>query len=153
MIKRENIKSKKKAVRIIVIVFLVVIGLYYVLFEMYIPSLGFGVLEDVDISNERILYECPDVEITEYDKQFLDNLLNAPCISKLADIEENSWLRFTADEAGFERYTLRSDENYELSATNCWIGADYHISVQFGFENSKDIYLLKKQIRVLSIQN
>ncbi|MBQ8827500.1 MAG: hypothetical protein IJ007_10445 [Oscillospiraceae bacterium] len=118
----------------------------YLLFFAYIPNFidNFNETSYV-ISEETALKECPEVVLTDYDREFLDKLLNDPRISELENSEEYNSLKLTADEAGFERYALRPDENYTVYADYEMYGImPLHTSIQFDYKGvlyKKEIYI------------
>ncbi len=92
----------------------------YLLHTAYLPRLGeTAVVDEIEISQQQALSECPDIEITDYDKEFMDKLITDPMFLDLeADADKVNDFReieITADEAGFERYAPFPDENYTIN--------------------------------------
>ena len=140
-----KLKSKKSVIIAVGILLSVVIWVY-LLFFAYIPNVIdlFNETSDV-ISEETALKECPEVVVTDYDREFLDKLLNDPRISELEKSDGNNSVRLTADDAGFERYTPRPDENYTVYADYEMYGIlPLHTSIQFEYKGGiyqKNIYI------------
>ncbi|MBQ8781060.1 MAG: hypothetical protein IJZ72_05255 [Oscillospiraceae bacterium] len=140
-----KLKSKTPVI-IAVIVLLFVVFWIYLLFFAYIPNVIdlFNETSDV-ISEETALKECPEVVVTDYDREFLDELLNDSRISELEDSEEYNSLKLTADEAGLERYAPRADENYTAYADYKMYGIlPLYTSIQFEYKGGiyqKDLYI------------
>lgn len=136
----------KKSVIIAVGILLFVIIWIYLLFFAYIPNVIdlFNETSDV-ISEETALKECSEIVVTDYDKEFLDKLLNDPRISELEKSDGCNSVRLTADEAGLERYTPRPDENYTVHADYEMYGIlPLHTSIQFKYKGGiyqKKLYI------------
>ena len=119
-------------------------ALIYLLFFAYFPPFKTGDSNTVEISEETIIRECPEIAITDYDREFLDRILNDPRFEEIENRDEYASIIITADEAEFERYALRPDENYTVHADNMGFGRQPSVSIQFEYEGGiygKDLFL------------
>lgn len=129
--------KKRKKIKTAVIILIVSAVLIYLMFFAYFPPFRTGDSNTVEISEKTALRECPQIIVTDYDREFLDKILNDPRIMALEDadakkdIDKHAFLLITADEAGFERYALRPEENYTVHSDNYMFGGSLNISIQF----------------------
>lgn len=116
----------------------------YFLFFAFIPSLGLYAMSDTkEITEAQALSECPEIALTDYDRQFIDKILKDPRIQALEiDAEKEQKYQsicMTADDAGFERYALRPEENYTVNADYSVYGiCPLHASADF--ERTEGLY-------------
>ena len=109
-------KLSNRAILVICISVSLVLG-GYLLFFAYIPkAICFFDCSSEVISEEQAAKECPEVIVTDYDREFLDGLLEDARIGHLENSDGYNSLKLTADEGGFPRYTPREDENYTVKA-------------------------------------
>lgn len=139
-------EKKRKKLKTVIIILLILIFLIYLLFFAYLPFLGkVAGVNTVEISEKEILRECPEIAVTDYDREFLDKILNDPRFEVLENSDKYASMSITADEAGFERYALRPDENYTVDADNMMYGMlPLHINIQFEYEGGlycEDLYM------------
>ncbi len=142
-----KIKANRKAV--LAVIFLIIAACFiYMLFFAYIPRIICCSDEtSYEISEQSVLKECPDAVLTEYDREFLDNLINDSRILQLEDSDGYNSLKFTADEAGLQRYIPRADENYTVNADYRMYGIS-PLSASIQFEYTDGIYKEKLYISV-----
>lgn len=112
----------------------------YLLFFAYIPKVIciFDYSSDV-ISEEQAAKEWPEVIVTDYDREFLDGLLEDERIGQLENSDGYNSLSLTADEGGFPRYTTREDENYTVKADYMMYGM-LPLSASIQFEDKGVLY-------------
>ncbi len=119
-------------------------ALIYLLFFAYFPPFKTGDSNTVEISEKAIIRECPEIALMDYDREFLDRILNDPRFEEIENRDEYASIIITADEAEFERYALRPDENYAVHADNMGFGRQPSVSIQFEYEGGiycKDLFL------------
>lgn len=127
--------GKHKKIKIAVII-LVSTVLIYLLFFANLNSFD---TNETQISERAALRECPGIEITDYDREFLDKILYYKEFEVLENSERYASMSVTADEAGFERYALRPDENYTVHADYNMYGM-LSLSVSIQFEDDDGLY-------------
>ena len=138
-------KSKKSVIIAVIVLFCAAFGIY-LLFVAYIPDFIDMFDETTDEISERTASKgCPEVVFTDYDKEFLDKLLNDPRILALDNSEEHNSVTLNADEDGLERYAPRANENYTVYAHNRGFGEQpLDIGIQFRYEGGlykKNLYI------------
>lgn len=138
----EGTFKKHKKIKIAVIVTALLIFIIYLLFFANLQ--GYDVSE-TQISKETALRECPEIEITDYDREFLNKILEYKGFEEPQESDKHASIYVTADEAGFERYALRPDENYTVQVHHNFGGmSSLWVSIQFEFEGGlycKKLYL------------
>lgn len=133
-------EKKHKRLKAVIIILLILIFLIYLLFFAYLPRLGkVAKVNTVEISEEEMLKECPEIAVTDYDREFLNKILNAPQFKEIEKNDSYTSASVTADEAGFERYSLRPDENYTVHANYMMYGM-FPLSVHIQFEYEGGLY-------------
>lgn len=125
-------KKMSKRLKITVIMLPILIVLVYLLFFAYFSPFEAGYPIYDEISEKTALRECPQVVVTDYDREFLNRILNDPQFEILEKETEHVYISITADEAGFERYAFRPNENYTVEADNYTFDAP-SISIQFEY--------------------
>lgn len=143
-------KKKQLSNRAIFAVFIIaLLGIaVYLLFFAYIPKVIciFDYSSEI-ISEERAAKECPEVIVTDYDREFLDGLLEDERIGQLENSDGYNSLSLTADEGGFPRYTPREDENYTVKANYKMYGM-LPLSASIQFEDKGGLYKERLYISV-----
>lgn len=139
---RKMSKKKQLSDRALLAIFFSVslVIIIYLLFFAYIPKMIciFDYSSEV-ISEERAVKECPEVIVTDYDREFLDGLLEDERIGQLENSDGYNSLSLTADEGGFPRYSPREDENYTVKADYMMYGMD-SLSASIQFEDKGILY-------------
>ncbi|MGN0599593.1 MAG: hypothetical protein ACI4JK_06820 [Oscillospiraceae bacterium] len=136
--------SKKKRLndRVKIAVFITaLIGIdVYILFFAYIPKMIciFDYSSEI-ISEEMAAKECPEVIVSDYDREFLDRLIEDERIAQLENSDGHNSLVLTADEDGLPRYTPREDENYTVRAF-CEMYGILPLSASIQFEDEGVLY-------------
>lgn len=132
--------KKHKRLKTAIIILLILIVLIYLLFFAYLPFLGeVAEVNTVEIPEKEILRECPEIAVTDYDREFLDKILYDPRFEELEKSDKYDSMSVTADEAGFERYAFRPDENYTVDADYMMYGM-FPLSVHIQFEYEGGLY-------------
>ncbi|MDE6596458.1 MAG: hypothetical protein K2K44_10695 [Oscillospiraceae bacterium] len=143
-------EKKHKRLKAAIIILLILIVMIYLLFFSYFPPFRTGSPNTVEISEKKALRECPEIEVTDYDREFLDKILNDPRFEELENKDKYVSMSVTADEAGFERYALRPDENYTVDASNGIApGRPLTVSITFEYEGGlyrEDLYLSANKV-------
>lgn len=125
-------KKKRPIAAIIILIILAVAVHVYILFFLYIPWFTWFNVDEYEITEKQIAMECPDVMLTDYDREFLDKIFSSTLVQETGSTDSFAEIELTADEAGFERYSPRPDENYMVTIHNRMYGIfPVHASVEF----------------------
>ena len=113
-------RRKNRAITAVFIAMGLVIGIY-VLFYMDFSMFGFpnDYPELVEIPDEKIIAECPEIAISDEDRAWLDGIVSASekyCAENSPEAEVvygiSEFYKFRADERGLEHYPAKQDDNY-----------------------------------------
>lgn len=130
MSKKKRLSDRAVFAILIIAVPIIVV---YLLFFAYFPK-AICIFDDTSktISEEQAAKECPKVILTDYDREFLDGLIEDERVRQLESSEKYASIRLKADEGGFPRYAPREDENYTLHADHNMYGMNpLFASIQF----------------------
>lgn len=130
MSKKKRLDNRAVFAIIIIAVSIIVV---YLLFFAYIPK-AICFFDDTSktISEKQAAKECPKVILTDYDREFLDGIIEDERVRQLESSEEYASIRLKADEGDFPRYAPREDENYTLNADHKMYGMEpLYASIQF----------------------
>ncbi len=105
-------ENKKRIIKAVIITAAALLAVY-LLFFLYIPAWGIGHFYTVELSEERLLRECPEAMLTEYDCMFLDTLYADPSVSGL---ERHESISGKAEELTLGFHRDYPDETYSFSA-------------------------------------
>ncbi|MGN0586042.1 MAG: hypothetical protein ACI4JF_02040 [Oscillospiraceae bacterium] len=140
-------KRKKSLCKKIIIVLFIAAFIIYWLFFAYIPKFGAGEMESYAISEEQAVKECPEVVITDYDRDFICKIINSTDIQYTPD--GYTELKLTSSDKGYEQYSSLPDVSYIVRLGKSMNSSSPpSVSVQFDYTGtiySRDLYISVKE--------